>query len=117
MTASTPPHIDWADFALPPLATPPNADIVTCLQTTSHTAAEPWLDATMCIGVSPASQFAQHGVPAVLFGPSTGPGLPCLAHCPDEAVDLDQVHKAARIYARAAIVLLRSRVGGRIEHR
>lgn len=105
-----PPRIEWSPFAWAPLHVPTTADIVACLQDQFNTVAargqapaDERLNASNCIGVSHASQFAERGVPAVLFGPSTGPGRTCLAHAPDEAVDLEQVHQAAKTYALAAM--------------
>lgn len=47
--------------------------------------------------------FSERGIETVLFGP----GIPELAHSPDEYVDLDEVTTAAKFYAQVAARLLR----------
>jgi acetylornithine deacetylase/succinyl-diaminopimelate desuccinylase-like protein len=54
---------------------------------------------SMFPGTCDAPWFAAAGMPTI---PSFGPGLLTCCHGPDEYVDLERVHEAARIYAHTA---------------
>lgn len=87
----------------PPVETPPDAPLV---NEARHAAAMLGLDSAP-VGYQQASDgrfFAARGIDTILFGP----GLPELAHSPDEFVDLDDVLTAAKFYAHVATRLLRA---------
>lgn len=61
------------------------------------------LDETPSLGVFPgatdAPWFERAGIPTL---PSFGPGILTHCHGPNEYVELERVHEAARMYARIA---------------
>jgi succinyl-diaminopimelate desuccinylase len=85
----------------PPIETAPDAPLV---QAARAVAAALALDSAP-VGYQQASDgrfFAARGIDTILFGP----GIPDLAHSPDEYVDLDEVATAAKFYAHLAARLL-----------
>ncbi len=87
----------------PPIETPADAPLVRAAR---EVAAGLGLDSAPA-GYQQASDgrfFAARGIDTILFGP----GIPDLAHSPDEYVDLDEVTVAAKFYTQVAVRLLRS---------
>lgn len=85
----------------PPVETSPEALLVRAAQEAAITLG---LDPSP-VGYQQASDgrfFSVRGVETILFGP----GIPELAHAPDEYVDLDDVMTAATFYAQVALTLL-----------
>jgi len=86
----------------PPIETPADAPLV---QEARIVAAALGLDSAP-VGYQQASDgrfFAARGIDTILFGP----GMPELAHSPDEYVDLEDMIVAAKFYAQVAARLLR----------
>jgi len=88
-------------YRIAPLDTPPDHSLPRAMQEARRrvlAAEDPPIGVTFG---SDASDFAEAGVPAIVFGP----GSIELAHGNDEWVDLDEVARAAEILAETAVLL------------
>jgi succinyl-diaminopimelate desuccinylase len=87
----------------PPIETPPDAELVQALVAEASAARGEPARVTGAFYFTDGAVFAPAWqVPVAICGP----GAPETAHKPDEWVDLERVHQAARVYARTALRLL-----------
>lgn len=94
-----PPRFSWKtrNVFFPPVDTPADHPIVTTVAEAVESTGRP----VEVVGFTAASElawYAEQQIPGVIFGP----GSIAHAHSPDEYVELDQLHGAARAMAYAA---------------
>ncbi|MCA9860035.1 MAG: M20/M25/M40 family metallo-hydrolase, partial [Thermomicrobiales bacterium] len=94
-----PPRFTWKtrNVFFPPVDTPPDHPIVGTVASALNAVGRD----VEIVGFNAASElawYAEQGIPGVIFGP----GSIAQAHSPNEYVELDQLHDAARVMALTA---------------
>jgi acetylornithine deacetylase/succinyl-diaminopimelate desuccinylase family protein len=92
------PSIEWP-HTWPPYDTPVDHPIVSVVQAAHRQALGDAVELTGFAAVDDATFFEAAGIPAVTYGP----GSILTSHCLDERVSIDEVIRAAKVYAAAAI--------------
>jgi acetylornithine deacetylase/succinyl-diaminopimelate desuccinylase family protein len=89
------PDLTW----IPPAEIASDHPLVGCAQAAAAEVLGSAPPLSVFPGTTDAPWFTDAGIPTI---PSFGPGILTCAHGPNEYVDLESVHQAARIYARIA---------------